>query len=215
MDFNGTPQEAEFRAQARNWLENNAERKTPGAVYKYKRGEPELIPAARAWEAKKYAGGFSGIALPKEYGGRSETRLQQIIFSEEEADYLIPPPIFSISHGMAVPTMLTYATEQQKQRYVPATLRGDEIRCQFFRNRRRDRTLPGYGPVRCAMAMTGSSMARRSGPLAHITRIWRSWSPAVTPMRPNTRGSFAQCEKCARPSSPTMFFIRDCKPVDS
>ena len=132
MDFNDTPQEAEFRAQARNWLENNAERKTPGAVYKYKRGEPELIPAARAWEAKKYAGGFSGIALPKEYGGRSETRLQQIIFSEEEADYLIPPPIFSISHGMAVPTMLTYATEQQKQRYVPATLRGDEIWCQLF-----------------------------------------------------------------------------------
>ncbi|MDP6692394.1 MAG: acyl-CoA dehydrogenase family protein [Alphaproteobacteria bacterium] len=132
MDFNDTPEEAEFRAEAREWLENNAERKAPGKVYKYKRGEPELIPAARAWEATKFEGGFSGIALPKEYGGRGGTRLQQIIFAEEETNYLIPPPIFSISHGMAVPTMLTYATEEQKQRYVPATLRGDEIWCQLF-----------------------------------------------------------------------------------
>lgn len=132
MDFNDTPEEAEFRAEARAWLEENAERKTPGKVYKYKRGEPELIPAARDWERKKFEGGFSGIALPKEYGGRGGTRLQQIIFAEEETNFLIPPPIFSISHGMAVPTMLTYATEEQKQRYVPATLRGDEIWCQLF-----------------------------------------------------------------------------------
>ncbi len=132
MDFNDSPEEADFRAEARAWLAENAEPKTPGKVYKYKRGEPELIPAARAWEAKKFDGGFSGIALPKEYGGRGETRLQQIIFAEEEANYLIPPPVFSISHGMAVPTMLAYATEEQKQRYVPATLRGDEIWCQLF-----------------------------------------------------------------------------------
>ncbi|MBT3535218.1 MAG: acyl-CoA dehydrogenase [Rhodospirillaceae bacterium] len=132
MDFNDTPQEAEFRAEARAWLEDNAERKAPGKVYKYRRGEPELIPAARAWEARKFESGFAGIALPTEYGGRGETRLQQIIFAEEEINYLIPPPVFTISHGMAVPTLLTYATEEQKQRYVPATLRGDEIWCQMF-----------------------------------------------------------------------------------
>ena len=135
MDFNDTPEEAEFRAEARAWLEDNAERKTPGKVYKYRRGEPELIPAARAWEATKFAGGFSGIALPKEYGGRGGTRLQQIIFAEEETNYLIPPPIFSISHGMAVPTMLTYATEEQKQQYVPATLKGDQIWCSSWNSR--------------------------------------------------------------------------------
>ena len=132
MDFNDSPQEAAFRAEARAWLEDNAERKGPGKVYRYKRGEPELIPAARAWEERKFEGGFSGIALPQEFGGRGETRLQQIIFAEEEADYLIPPAVFSISHGMAVPTLLTYANERQKQRYVPATLRGDEIWCQMF-----------------------------------------------------------------------------------
>ena len=74
MDFNDTPQEAAFRIEARAWLEDHAERKAPGKVYKYKRGEPELVPAARAWEAEKFAGGFSGIALPEAYGGRGETR---------------------------------------------------------------------------------------------------------------------------------------------
>ena len=133
MDFNDTPEEARFRAEARDWLEKNAERKAPGQTYKYKRGEPELIPASRAWEAKKFEGGFAGIALPKEYGGRGETRLKQIIFAEEEANFLTPASnIFNISHGMAVPTLLTYASEEQKQRYVPATLRGDEIWCQLF-----------------------------------------------------------------------------------
>lgn len=132
MDFNDSPEEAEFRAEARVWLDANAERKAPGQSFKYRRGEPELIPVAKEWERKKFEGGFSGIQLPKEYGGRGGTRLQQIIFGEEELNYLTPPGIFGISHGMAVPTMLTYATEEQKQRYVPATLRGDEIWCQLF-----------------------------------------------------------------------------------
>jgi len=33
---------------------------------------------------------------------------------------------------MCIPTMLTYATEAQKQRYAPAALKGDEIWCQLF-----------------------------------------------------------------------------------
>jgi acyl-CoA dehydrogenase len=132
MDFNDTPEEAEFRAEARAWLSKNAEPRRPGSTFKLRRGEEGLIPLAKAWEGRKFAGGFAGIALPKEYGGRSGTRLQQIIYLQEEAHFVTPPPIFSISHGMAVPVMLAYATEEQKQRYVPATLKGDEIWCQLF-----------------------------------------------------------------------------------
>ena len=38
MDFNDTPEEAEFRSQARAWLAENAEAKAPGKTYKYRRG---------------------------------------------------------------------------------------------------------------------------------------------------------------------------------
>ena len=84
---------------------------------------------ARKWNTKKFEGGFAGISLPKKYGGRGGSRLQQIIFNQEEPNYAVPPNIFSISYGMAVPTLMTYATEEQKQELVAATLKGDNIWC--------------------------------------------------------------------------------------
>jgi alkylation response protein AidB-like acyl-CoA dehydrogenase len=91
-----------------------------------------LLPLAKEWQAKKFEANFAGINLPKEYGGRGDTRVEQIIFAQEEANFVTPPTVFGISHGMVVPTLLAYATEEQKQRYVPATLRGDEVWCQLF-----------------------------------------------------------------------------------
>ncbi len=132
MDFDDTPEEAEFRAEARDWLSRNAKPRKPGEIYKLRRGEEGLIPLAREWEARKFEGGFAGITVPKEYGGRGGTRLQHIIYAEEEAKFLTPPTVFGISHGMVVPVLLAYATEEQKQRYVPGTLKGDDLWCQLF-----------------------------------------------------------------------------------
>ena len=84
---------------------------------------------ARKWNTKKFEGGFAGISLPKKYGGRGGSRLQQIIFNKEEPNHAVPSNIFSISYGMAVPTLMTYATEEQKQKLVAATLKGDNIWC--------------------------------------------------------------------------------------
>jgi len=132
MDFNDTPEEAEFRAEARAWLDKNAEKRAPGSTYRLRRGEEGLMPLARAWEKRKSEGGFAGIAIPKEYGGRGGTRLQQIIYLQEEANYVTPPPVFNISHGLAVPVLLAYATEEQKKHFVPKTLCGDHLWCQLF-----------------------------------------------------------------------------------
>ena len=132
MDFDDTPEEAGFRAEARDWLSSNAQRREPGDVYKLRRGEEGLIPLAREWEARKFEGGFAGITVPKEYGGRGGTRIQQVIYSQEEANFVTPPGVFGISHGMVVPVLLAYATEAQKQRYVRGTLKGDDLWCQLF-----------------------------------------------------------------------------------
>ena len=132
MDFNDTPLEAEFRAEARDWLSTQAPKREPGQSYEVRRGDDALAPVAKEWQGKKFEAGFAGINLPKEYGGRGATRVEQIIFAQEEATFLTPPTIFGISHGMVVPTLLAYATEEQKQRYVPATLKGEEVWCQLF-----------------------------------------------------------------------------------
>ena len=132
MDFNDTPSEAEFRAESRDWLASQAPKREPGQTYAVRRGDDALLPLAKEWQAKKFEANFAGINLPKEYGGRGDTRVEQIIFAQEEANFVTPPTVFGISHGMVVPTLLAYATEEQKQRYVPATLRGDEVWCQLF-----------------------------------------------------------------------------------
>ena len=133
MDFTDTAEESEYRAKARSFLKENAEPKSSG-----KRNlasgwnKDEALGAARAWQAKKAAGGFAGITMPTEYGGQGLSPILQVIYNQEEANYIAPRGVYEIGLGMCIPTMLAYATESQKQRYAPPALRGEEIWCQLF-----------------------------------------------------------------------------------
>ncbi len=133
MDFDDTPEEAAFRAEARAFLAANARPKDRrGAVARYGDTGPEEIAAAKAWQNKKAEGRFACITWPEKWGGRGGTQMQQIIFNQEEQNYEVPPNIFLIGLGMCVPTMIAYAKEDQLQRFVPPAVRGDEIWCQLF-----------------------------------------------------------------------------------
>ncbi len=133
MDFTDTPEEATYRAKARSFLNETAEPKSSG-----KRSiasgwnKDEALVAARAWQAKKAAGGFAGITMPTEYGGQGLSPILQVIYNQEEAHYVAPRGVYEIGLGMCIPTMLAYATEEQKQRYAPPAVRGEEIWCQLF-----------------------------------------------------------------------------------
>jgi alkylation response protein AidB-like acyl-CoA dehydrogenase len=127
MDFNDTPAEAEFRAEVQAWLEANAPKDDTPAE-----SEAELIQRAKDWQAKKADSGWACLNWPKEYGGRSATPIESVIWGQEEAKYDVPTGIFAIGQGMCGPTMAAYATEEQKQRYLPPMARGDEIWCQLF-----------------------------------------------------------------------------------
>jgi alkylation response protein AidB-like acyl-CoA dehydrogenase len=132
MDFTDTPQEAEYRAKVRAFLSANAEKKEPGKLFAKQYGEEGLVPLAKEWQAKKYAAGFAGITMTAEYGGQALTAIEQVIYNQEEANYLLPRGAYEIGLGMCIPTMLTYATEEQKQRFAPPALKGEEIWCQLF-----------------------------------------------------------------------------------
>ena len=132
MDFDDTPEQADFRAEARAFLEANAERKEPGKTFAVKYGQEGLVDAAKPWQRKKFDAGFAGIMWPKEYGGRGGTQLEQVIYNQEEMQYLTPRGVFEITQGMVVPVLLTYGTEEQKQRFIRPALQGEEIWCQLF-----------------------------------------------------------------------------------
>ena len=46
MDFSDTPQEAEYRAKVRAFLDTNAKRREPGQLFKVKYGSDDLVPHA-------------------------------------------------------------------------------------------------------------------------------------------------------------------------
>ncbi len=132
MDFSDTPEEAEYRAGVRAWLSDNAEPKQPGKTFRARQGSDDLVPLAKDWQAKKYAAGYAGITLPREFGGQGGSQLQQIIYNQEESNFVAPRGVYEIGLGMCIPTMLTYATEEQKTRYAVPALEGKEIWCQLF-----------------------------------------------------------------------------------
>ena len=134
MDFSDTRDEAAFRTDARAWLAKNAEPKrgafeTWDAHY---RDEKDALARAKDYQKRKADAGFAGITWPKEYGGRGGTPIEQVIWSQEEGEYIAPRGYFEIGLGMIMPTLFAYATEEQKRRYPPTALRGEEIWCQLF-----------------------------------------------------------------------------------
>jgi acyl-CoA dehydrogenase len=135
MDFNDTPEEAAFRAEARGWLEANAEPLAPGETNQSANSErttPETVKQAQGWQKKKADAGWACITWPKEYGGRAATPMQNVIWNEEQSKFKTPPDIFSIGIGMCGPTLLAHGTPEQKERWVPKLLSGEEIWCQLF-----------------------------------------------------------------------------------
>jgi alkylation response protein AidB-like acyl-CoA dehydrogenase len=134
MDFNDTPEEAAFRAEVRAFLAAHAERRAPGSAEGYRTGQsaPGALQRAKEWQARKYAAGFAGITWPKEWGGRGGSPIQQVIYNQEEAAYAVPRGFFEIGLGMCIPTLCSWGTAEQRQRFAPPALAGREIWCQLF-----------------------------------------------------------------------------------
>ncbi|PCI47248.1 MAG: acyl-CoA dehydrogenase [Moraxellaceae bacterium] len=136
MDFNDSPTEAAFRKEVQEWLDANAEKRDAddsSAMSMFSENEsPEMVEECKAWQQKKADAGWACITWPKDLGGRGGTLMENIIFSQEEAKYKIPPNIFMIGLGMAGPTIQVHGTPEQKQKWLPSMLRGDVVWCQLF-----------------------------------------------------------------------------------
>ena len=142
MDFSLSPQEEAFQKQLCEWLdENTAElrrrrgRLGPGASESpfAPQGESDEVQEfTRWWHKKLYDAGYIGIAWPKEYGGRGATLMEQVIFNEEMAKRRLPAGVGGLGIGWAGPTIIVHGTEEQKKRFLPKILSGEEVWCQAF-----------------------------------------------------------------------------------
>ncbi len=137
MNFDDTPQEAAFRAEVRGWIDANAPTHLLDALRTsgfggLNLGDVDPITLSKDWQKKKAAAGWACLHWPKDYGGRGATPIERVIWGQEEGPYGALGGVFIIGHGMCGPTMMAYASEEQKRRYLPPLAAGEEIWCQLF-----------------------------------------------------------------------------------
>ena len=87
--------------------------------------------------------GYAARTIPKQYGGfgAAPDPLKTRIIAEEFADAGVPPALAGIGISMLVPTLLEKGTEEQKQKWIAPTLRGEvDLVPGLFRAERRLRS---------------------------------------------------------------------------
>jgi acyl-CoA dehydrogenase len=137
MNFDDTPQEAAFRAEVRAWIDANAPKHLEAELAQSTFGNSGLssedpIAAAKAWQKKKAEAGWACLHWPKEYGGRGATPIERVIWGQEEGVYGSLGGLFIIGHGMCGPTVMAWASEDQKRKLLPPLAAGEEVWCQLF-----------------------------------------------------------------------------------
>ena len=126
-------EQLEFQQYTRRWL---AENKPPPPPVRLPQNPIEVMSEEQRdylqdWQHKCYEAGLVGADLPEAYGGGGHEGFQRLANQEMNAAGT-PFLINVIGLNMAVPTILVHGSEEQKRRFVPPALSGEEIWCQGF-----------------------------------------------------------------------------------
>jgi alkylation response protein AidB-like acyl-CoA dehydrogenase len=100
----------------------------------------ELAPHAEEWEETTFPNwvfprmgglGFLGLSFPEEYGGQGGDYYCNLVLAEEMARASCGGLAMGVAvhTDMATPPILLFGTEEQKQRYLVPSIRGEKISC--------------------------------------------------------------------------------------
>jgi hypothetical protein len=126
-------EQQDFRDFARGWLAENApppppERLPITPIEVMTIGQRDYL---QAWQFKCYEAGLVGADYPVAYGGRGAKGFQRIA-NQELTRARVPYFLNIIGLNMVAPTILRHGTEEQKRKFIPGCLSGEEIWCQGF-----------------------------------------------------------------------------------
>jgi alkylation response protein AidB-like acyl-CoA dehydrogenase len=137
MDFNDSSAEAAFREEVRTWIAANAPTYLAPHLAKSgfgntNTGEFDTLEEAKKWQKTKAEAGWACLQWPKEFGGRGASPIESVIWNQEEGLYSKLSGTFIIGQGMCAPTMMAFASEEHKERFLPKLASGEEVWCQLF-----------------------------------------------------------------------------------
>jgi alkylation response protein AidB-like acyl-CoA dehydrogenase len=157
-----------FRREVAHWLADNLTGEFE--VVKGRGGpgdENALVDERRAWERRLGEAGWTCIGWPVEYGGRGASLAQQVIFYEEYARAGGPGRAGHIGETLLGPTLIAFGSEEQKRRFLPPIVRGEELWCQ------------GYSEPNAGSDLANvQTRARREGDdwVIDGQKVWTSWA---------------------------------------
>jgi len=128
MDMSFTPEQIAFRAEVRAWI---AKALPQHLRHKAENGGHFEMDEILEWHKILAAKGWAAPHWPKEVGGPGWDVGQRHIFGEE----LIragAPPLSPFGLTMVGPLIIQFGTDEQKKRFLPKILSGEEIWCQGY-----------------------------------------------------------------------------------
>ena len=151
MEWNDSPEQAAFRAEARIYIESSLPQRyreramgaagradeegntAPGGIWQVDRvsSDPARRAAAREWSAAMAARGWVAPHWPKAYGGAGLSTIEQFILAWEVAESGAPP-IGGQGVTHVGPAIYLHGTEEQKQEHLSKILTGDIAWSQGF-----------------------------------------------------------------------------------
>ena len=156
-----TPDDERFRADLRAWL---AEHPPPTLGVATTPAEARTL---REWQRTLDAGGWVGLHWPVEFGGRGASPAQIVLANEELARVGAPPLLGRAGISLVGPTLVSHGTAEQRARWMPRILSGDDVWCQLFSE-------PGAGSDLASLR----TRAEKSGGSYRVTgqKVWSSYA---------------------------------------
>jgi acyl-CoA dehydrogenase len=127
-----------FRKETREWLEANC----PASM---RTGNMDMFDAywggrkakfesedQKVWFERMLAKGWTVPYWDKKYGGGGLSPVENKILSEEMTRINAKKPLFSFGVSMLGPALLKFATEEQKDKYLPEIVKGEIRWCQGY-----------------------------------------------------------------------------------
>lgn len=129
MDFTFSAEARRFGAEVEEWLADNLD---PHWEERFTPTSPEWIAFQADWDRKLYARGWSAIYWPTEYGGMGADLEHRAVFSRAMAEAGAPDGLGKVGKRLLSPVLLRHGTPEQKERFLPPILRGEQFWCQGF-----------------------------------------------------------------------------------
>ena len=130
MDFRDSSTEAVWRQEVRSFLESEM----PSELRREIDGEGALFGRGKAmaeWRSRVAKKGWIAPHWPKRYGGAEMGVKDQFIMNEEFAE-AGAPNVGGFGVMMIGPTLITHASEELKERFLPGIIKGETIWCQGY-----------------------------------------------------------------------------------